>query len=58
MTVLPTEMVPAGLVSIGARPELPTLPDTEIVLYGAPGTLSPAAELLSVAIIAELERHR
>ncbi|KQO66865.1 LysR family transcriptional regulator [Methylobacterium sp. Leaf111] len=57
VTVLPTEMIPAGLVSVGNRLRLPKLPDTEIVLYRAPGPLSPAAELLSSTIIAALERH-
>lgn len=57
VTVLPTEMIPAGLVSVDTRLRLPKLPDTEIVLYRAPGPLSPAAELLSSTIIAALERH-
>lgn len=57
VTVLPTEMIPAGLVSVDTRLRLPKLPDTEIVLYRAPGPLSAAAELLSSTIIAALERH-
>ncbi|MGE7157615.1 LysR substrate-binding domain-containing protein [Methylorubrum rhodesianum] len=51
VTVLPTEMIPPGLISVSSRLQLPKLPDTEIVLRRAPGTLSPAAELLAVTII-------
>ncbi|AWN42307.1 LysR substrate-binding domain-containing protein [Methylobacterium durans] len=58
VTVLPTEMVPAGLISVSTRLHLPKLPDTEIVLYRAPGSLSPAAELLALTIVASLEQHR
>lgn len=54
VTVLPTEMIPLGLISVSSRLQLPKLPDTEIVLYRAPGSLSPAAELLALAIIASL----
>lgn len=57
ITVLPTEMVPAGLVSVSSRLNLPKLPDTEIVLYRAPGTLTRAADLLSQTITASLERQ-
>ncbi|MBX9930546.1 MAG: LysR family transcriptional regulator [Methylobacterium sp.] len=57
ITVLPTEMVPAGLVSVAVQLNLPKLPDTEIVLYRAPGVLSRAAELLSDTIKTSLERR-
>jgi hypothetical protein len=49
-------MVPAGLAILGeAEHGLPELPDTEIVLYRAPGALSRAAELLSEHIVHSLE---
>ncbi|MDH3027246.1 LysR substrate-binding domain-containing protein [Methylobacterium fujisawaense] len=57
VTVLPTEMIPADMVSVSARLQLPKLPDTEIVLYRAPGHVTPAAELLSSTIIAALEQR-
>lgn len=57
VTVLPTEMIPADMVSVSARLQLPKLPDTEIVLYRAPGPVTPAAELLSSTIIAALEQR-
>lgn len=56
LTVLPTEMIPSGLISVGPRLHLPKLPDTEIVLYRAPGLLTPAAELLHNAIVGALEQ--
>lgn len=55
VTVLPTEMVPPGFVRLGAEQGLPLLPDTEIVLYRAPGALSRAAELLAEHIVHSLE---
>jgi DNA-binding transcriptional LysR family regulator len=58
VTVLPIEMVPQGLVSMGSRLSLPKLADTEIVLYRAPGGLSQAAELLATSITEFLMRHR
>ncbi|WP_238199703.1 LysR substrate-binding domain-containing protein [Methylobacterium tardum] len=58
VTVLPTEMIPANMISVSARLQLPKLPDTEIVLYRAPGHVSPAAELLTSTIIAALEQAR
>jgi DNA-binding transcriptional LysR family regulator len=54
ITVLPTEMIPAGLVSITSKLSLPKLADTEIALYRAPGALSQAAELLASSIIETL----
>jgi DNA-binding transcriptional LysR family regulator len=54
-TVLPKEMVPPGFVLLGAEHGLPPLPDTEIVLYRAPGSLSRAAELLAEHIVHSLE---
>ena len=51
-TVLPKEMVPAGFIILGeAEHRLPTLPDTEIVLYRAPGSLPRSAELLAEHIV-------
>lgn len=56
VTVLPKEMVPPGLVLLGeAEHRLPALPDTEIVLYRAPGALSRSAELLAEHIVHSLE---
>ena len=54
-TVLPTEMVPAGLIRLGEAQGLPALPDTEIALYRAPGMLSRSAELLAEHVIHSLE---
>ncbi|MGT2488963.1 hypothetical protein ACU4GA_29910 [Methylobacterium oryzae CBMB20] len=45
------------MVTVSGRLALPKLPDTEIVLYQAPGQVSPAAELLSSTIVAALERR-
>lgn len=56
ITVVPREMVTPGLLILGEDEHgLPPLPDTEIVLYRAPGALSRAAELLSEHIIHSLE---
>ncbi|HEY8381220.1 MAG TPA: LysR substrate-binding domain-containing protein [Microvirga sp.] len=56
VTVLPREMVPPGFVILGeAEHGMPPLPDTEIVLYRAPGTLPRAAELLAEHIVHSLE---
>ena len=56
VTVLPKEMVPAGLMVLGeAEHRLPTLPDAEVVLYRAPGRLSRPAELLAEHIVHSLE---
>lgn len=58
VTVMSKEMVPVGLKIIGAEHGLPQLPDSEIALYRAPGTLSRAAELLAEHIIHSLEVSR
>ena len=55
ITVLPLEMVPAGLATAGDDAGLPSLYDTEIALLEAPG-LSDTAHLLAQHIIAALER--
>jgi DNA-binding transcriptional LysR family regulator len=55
VTVLPKEMVPPGFVLLGPEQGLPPLPDTEIVLYRAPGALPRAAELLAEHIVHSLE---
>ena len=55
VTVLPKEMVPPGFVLLGPDHDLPPLPDTEIVLYRAPGVLPRAAELLAEHIVHSLE---
>jgi DNA-binding transcriptional LysR family regulator len=55
VTVLSKDMAPEGLMMLGAEHNLPTLPDTEIALYRAPGTLSRAAQLLADHITHSLE---
>jgi DNA-binding transcriptional LysR family regulator len=55
VTVLPKEMVPPGFILLGPEQGLPPLPDTEIVLYRAPGALPRAAELLAEHIVHSLE---
>lgn len=57
LTVLPREMVPPTLVTLGAEDGLPLLDDTEIALIKAPGTLSRPAERLSEHIVHSLERE-
>ena len=55
VTVSPREMVPAGLVKLSETEHgLPVLPDTEIVLYRTPGSLSRPAELLAEHIVHSL----
>jgi DNA-binding transcriptional LysR family regulator len=58
ITVMSKDMVPTGLNILGAEHGLPQLPDTEIALYRAPGTLSRAAELLAEHMIHSLEVSR
>ncbi|SDH19134.1 MULTISPECIES: LysR substrate-binding domain-containing protein [Alphaproteobacteria] len=55
VTVLPKEMVSAGLHILGGEQSLPDLPDSEIVLYRAAGTLPRAAEALAQHITSSLE---
>lgn len=55
VTVLPLEMVPPALTTVGQESGLPPLYDTEIALIEAPG-LSPTAHRLGQHIIAALER--
>lgn len=58
ITVLPKGMVPAGFIIMGQHEHaLPELPDTELVLYKAPGTLPRSAELLAEHITHSLENH-
>jgi DNA-binding transcriptional LysR family regulator len=54
VTVLSKGMVPDGLVIVSDQQGLPALPDTEIALYKAPGSLSRAAELLAQDIVQAL----
>lgn len=58
VTVMSKDMVPEGLMLVGAEHDMPQMPDAEIALYRAPGTLSPAAQLLSEHIIHSLELTR
>ena len=55
VTVLSKDMVPEGLMLLGAEYGLPEMPDTEIALYRAPGALSRAAQLLAEHITHSLE---
>lgn len=55
ITVMSKSMVPDGLKLLGADHGLPSLPDTEIALYLAPGTLSRASQLLADDIRKSLE---
>ncbi|ODT74451.1 MAG: LysR family transcriptional regulator [Pelagibacterium sp. SCN 64-44] len=55
LTVLPKGMVPPGFTILGSEHGLPQLPDTEMVLYRAPGTLPRPAELLAEHIVHSLE---
>lgn len=54
LTVLPKEMVTAGLVIIGPEHGFPELADTEIVLMRAAGNLPKAAEMLAEDIVRAL----
>ena len=56
LTVLPREMVPAGLKQLSRESALPGLPDTEIALIEAPG-VTPTAKLLGEHIIHALEQE-
>lgn len=56
VTVLPRDMVPPGLVTLGAEDGLPLLDDTEIALIEAPGTRSTPARRLTEHIVHSLER--
>lgn len=56
VTVLPRDMVPAGLVTLGGEDGLPVLDDTEIALIEAPGTRSVPARRLAEHIVSSLER--
>lgn len=54
VTVLPKEMVTAGLTIVGPDWGFPDLADTEIVLLHAPGKLPKAAEMLAEDIVRAL----
>lgn len=58
VTILPREMTPPGLVRLGPADGLPPLPDTEIVLRTAPGTLPRAAAMLADHVAQSLEQAR
>jgi DNA-binding transcriptional LysR family regulator len=55
ITVLPREMVPSSLVTVGPEAGLPHLSDTEIALLEAP-SISEPAHMLGQHITAALER--
>jgi len=55
ITVLPREMVPGGLITLGADAGLPQLDDTEIALMQAPGTPARPTRRLAEHIVAALE---
>lgn len=55
VTVLPRGMLPHGAVALSeAEHRLPALPDTQIVLYRAPGVLARPVELLAEHIMQSL----
>ena len=56
VTVLPKEMVPAGLHVLGAQDGLPDLHDTEIALFGRSEGQSKPAQRLAEHIIRSLEQ--
>jgi DNA-binding transcriptional LysR family regulator len=58
VTVMSKDMVPQDLMLLGAEHGMPKMPDAEIALYRAPGTLSRAAQLLSEHIIHSMEPAR
>ena len=58
VTVMSKDMVPEGLMLLGPEHGMPKMPDAEIALYRAPGTLSRAAQLLSEHIVHSLEPAR
>lgn len=58
VTVLPRDMVPPGIEVLSEAEGLPALPDTEIALIKARTALPRAAQRLSEAILAALDRSR
>ena len=58
LSVLPREMAPRDLVTLGPDSGLPALEDTEIALMKAPGSLSRAAERLGQYVLEALDRER
>lgn len=58
VTALPTEMVPAELMTFGAAHGFPPLSDAEIALIRASKTLPVAAERLATFILASLDAVR
>ena len=58
LSVLPREMAPRDLDTLGPDSGLPALEDTEIALMKAPGSLSRAAERLGQYVLEALDRER
>lgn len=55
LTVVAQSMVPPEWRVIGAEHALPRLPEIEIALHRAPGTLSPAVALLEAQLVAAVQ---
>jgi DNA-binding transcriptional LysR family regulator len=55
LTVVAQSMVPPEWRTLGAEQHLPRLPEIEIALHRAPGTLSPAVALLEAQLVAAVQ---
>lgn len=55
LTVVAQSMVPPEWRVLGAEQALPRLPEIEIALHRAPGTLSPAVALLEAQLVAAVQ---
>jgi DNA-binding transcriptional LysR family regulator len=55
LTVVAQSMVPPEWRVLGAEHALPRLPEIEIALHRAPGTLSPAVALLEAQLVAAVQ---
>jgi DNA-binding transcriptional LysR family regulator len=55
LTVVAQSMVPSEWRVLGAEHALPRLPEIEIALHRAPGTLSPAVALLEAQLVAAVQ---
>jgi DNA-binding transcriptional LysR family regulator len=55
LTVVAQSMVPPEWRVLGAEHALPRLPEIEIALHRAPGTLSPAVALLEAQVVAAVQ---
>jgi DNA-binding transcriptional LysR family regulator len=55
LTVVAQSMVPPEWRTLGAEQHLPRLPEIEIALHRAPGTLSPVVALLEAQLVAAVQ---